>query len=67
MNYPSYGCGGPFSVPGTPGATDIIVAKLQSDALAKQAAIDLLPTWHDLRLVYEAELYEINRQIYYFS
>ena len=52
-----------YSVPGTSGAGDILIAKLESDVLVKQAAIDLLPHWHDLRAVYEAELTEANRQL----
>ena len=40
-----------------------IIAKLRSDVLIKEAALNLLPHWHDLHAVYEAELTEINRQL----
>ena len=52
-----------YKIPEVTGATAIIVAKLQSDVLIKEAGMDALPVWHDLRVVFQSELDELNRQL----
>ena len=44
-------------------ATDIIIAKLQSDYLIRQSSIGLFPKWHDMIALRTVEMAEIQRQL----